>query len=310
MPPVKRPGGVAPKPAAVAANAVNFGDLANYGGGFSLPPGRWSLYFDVRNHQALRADGTPAGAARLGVMVTAHPLDGGDAFEQFLSMGGKAHLSYAPDPNTGKGLIPIPGGPGAPLNNKTNWFLFLNSFYDCGLPAGTLTNDFTVIDGTWTVTGEMAEPEDRKGFGSSSTGEAGQEERRAGKIPVIVEILEGGKPWEGGGGMPPATAPATTKTGPKPLTRPTLAPPPPVEEEAGNDDVEAVGLSAAEAVLTASPDGLPKLKLRTEMFKEAGKHGAEMAQAVLDTYFKDDSTINTLLGPLGYKVAGVKIVAA
>jgi hypothetical protein len=94
--------------------------------------------------------------------------------------------------------------------------------YDCGLPEGIFTNDLSVLDGIHVHTQNILEPEDRKGFGSQ-TGEVA-EERRSGLVPVVTEIKEDGKPWEGTGGIPEAAAtPAPVKAGPKAVVKPAVA---------------------------------------------------------------------------------------
>lgn len=290
---------------------VSFGDLGIYGGGFTLPEGDYAMYFDVQMFAGTKQDGSPAGPARLGVMLTAHPLAGGDPVTQFLSMGSKADQSYAPDPENGKGVVAVAGGAGGVLNNKTNWFLFLKSLYDCGLPAGVFDNDFTTIDGIHVHTQSIPEPEDRKGFGSSRTGD--QEENRANKtIPVVTAILDSGKPWEGTGGVPAAKTGPTGVVGKKaPAAAPKAAPKaaakapaaPAVELDA--DDLKAQAQTAAAGVLEKNPGGCAKVVLRTGVFK-AIKDEA-LGNVVLETFFKDDATLNGLIGDLGYTVAGMMV---
>lgn len=320
MAPIRRPAVAAAPP---AVEGFNFGDMDLYAGGFTLPEGEYALEFDVRMHAGTKADGTPAGAARLGVMLTAHPLRGGEPVNQFLSMGGSAHLSFAPNPATGKGVVVVPGGAGANPNNKTNWFLFLKSLYDCGLPKGIFTNDLTTIDGVWVRTQNMPEPEERKGFGGSKTGEVQQEERKPGLVPLVSEIIDGGKPWEGSGGFdftpaaaaPPAVRPAARVAAPAAaaVRRPVaVAPPAPVAEVAADDaDVFTAAINGATDVLTKNPAGVTKLLMRTGTFKAVNeKQGAEMAQAVIDSYFGSDDLLNTVLGQLGFAVVGTSIKPA
>lgn len=300
-----------PPPAPVG---VNFGALNAYSGGFTLPEGDYALDFNVIMHQATDKGGNAKGLARLGVMLTAYPLRGGEPMEQFLSMGSKAAESFAPDPETGKGLVAVAGGAGGNLNNKTNWFLFLKSLYDCGLPEGIFTNDFSVLDGIHVHTQNIPEPEDRKGF-QSQTGEAAGEERRSGLVPVVSEIKDDGKPWEGGGGIPEAGAPAVVakpavKQGVKPglVARKPVPVPVAVEEEAGEDtdDVATAAVNAVSAVLEKAPNGLTKVKLRVDVFKAITD--ADMKQAVTDAYFSSDDALNGLLGQVGYVIKGVQVV--
>jgi hypothetical protein len=321
----------APAPAPVAvASGVNFGDLDFYAGGFTLPKGLYAMEHDVCMHAATKQDGTPLGKARLGVMLTAHPIqeDGSpvlaaEPLQQFLSMGSKADQSFAPDPATGKSLVPIPGAPSTSAPKSTNWALYLKSLYDTGLPKGIFTNDITVLDGVWVRTDLVPEPEDRKNFAKSQTGENAdqpEERRGSGQVPVVTEILEGGKPWEGGGGFLAETAPAAAPKAP--LARPAaVAPKPavarpaaaPVAAPAAAADDEAVQIAASNGItevltVPANANGVSKLILRTSTFKAVtAAAGAEMAQAVLETYFASDDALNSVLGPLGYSVQGIAV---
>lgn len=277
-----------------ATDGVNFGDLGFYSGGFTLPEGDYTLTFKVQNFDGFGTG--KKGPMRLGVMLDAQASDG-EVKQVFYSMGSKADQSYAPNPSTGKGLVPIPGGPGGGLNNSTNWMVFLKSLYDAGLPQGVFTNDLGVLDGVKVHMVQIPEPEDRKGF-QSATGEAGQEPRQNQKIAVVSEILDGGKPWE--------TGQAQTK--PAAAAKPTAAPAP-VQEASADDDVLTAALAGLEVVLTKSPNGCTKLLARTGTFAAvSGAYSAEMATAVIDTYFSSDDALNTALGQLGYKVAGPKVV--
>jgi len=310
----------APAPAAV--EGVNFGSMEMYVQGGGMPEGDYALEFSVLMFQATTQAGVPRGPARLGVQVTAHSLTGSDEKprEQFYSMGRNADKSFAPDPDTGKGLVPIPGAPAGTLPNSTNWALFLKSLYDSGLPQGVFTNDLSVLDGVWVHIANVPEPEDRKSF-APKTGEAATEERMgSGMVAVVTEIKDDGKPWEGSGGVPEAGTPApaakvtkvagkiTPKVAPKPLAKKAAAPAP-VEEAADEGAIESAAINGATAVLEASPDGVTKLLMRTGTFKHVSTaEGADMAQAVIETYFGSDEALNAVLGQLGYKVSGQKVV--
>lgn len=308
---------LAPRP----VEGVNFGDLGFYSGGFSLPEGDYALEFNAVMFAGTKQDGTPAGPERLGVMVNAHPLRGGDMQQQFFSMGSKAHLSFAPNPETGKGLVPVPGGPASGANNKTNWFLFLKSMYDCGLPQGIFSNDLIVLDGIHVHTQQVPEPEDRKGF-QAQTGEAAQEERRSGMVPIVSAILDDGKPWEGTGGIPEADAPAPAPVAKLPVKLAPKAPVKPiarvapvaaasVAEATDDEGVMTAAINGVTEVLTASPNGISKLLLRTGTFKAVtAVNGGPVAQQVLDTYFQTDEALNSILNQLGYASVGGQVKPA
>jgi len=335
------------RPAPPAPAGVNFGELEFYSGGFLLPEGDYALYFDVRIHAYTKGDGS-RGQEMLGAMVTAYPLAGGDPHEQFIGFGRKAIQSFAPDADAqswnqlgSTGIVPIPGGPSATLAGMTNWNLFLKSLYDCGLPAGTFTNDVSVLDGMWVHTKNIPEPEERKGFGQQ-TGEV-QEERRAGLVPVVTEIFDDGKPWEGTGGLPEgagdapapkvaAPVPVARRAAPAPAARPTPAARPavaarptparraapaaaPVEEEAqaGDADVREAAVAGLTSVLTTKGNekGMTLLKLRTQTFTSVKKvQGEDVAQAVVDQIFEDPAQLGDVLGDVGYALNGANVAPA
>lgn len=310
------------KPLASAAPEINFGDYGFYVAGGGMPEGNYALEFMTQMFQATnQTTGVAKGPARLGVMVKAHPLDGGEPRNQFYSMGSKSHESFQPNPDTGKGLVAVPDGPGASnLNNSTNWAYFLKSLYDSGMPQGIFRNDLSVLDGIHVHLHSIPEPEDRKGFQNSKTSEVDGEPRKAGTISVVSEILEGGAPWEGGGGIPdPAAAKApVAKAG---AVKPVAKVAPKVAAKAAPVAVATEGLTEEElldlatqgltTVLEASPDGIGTLLARTGVFK-AIKAAAddETASAVLAAHFATDEAMGEVAAALGYKVAGKKIVPA
>jgi hypothetical protein len=295
------------RPVPPQTEGVNFGSLEMYVAGGGLPEGDYALEFNVIMFQAQTQAGIQKGPPRLGVQIVAHSLTDPSSAprEQFYSMGTNADKSFAPNPNTGKGLVPIPGGVAATLPQSTNWAIFLKSLYDSGLPEGIFTNDLSVLDGVHVHTSNIPEPEERKGF-QSRTGEAA-EDRKPGIISVVTEIKDDGKPWEGSGGIPeagsaPAKGPVKVVKPAVPIRKPVAAPPPAAAEE--DTDVKAAAINAISSVIEKSPDGTTKLKLRTETFKSAGQ---EMGQAIIETYFGDDEALNSILGELGYGLVGSAI---
>lgn len=323
-----------PAPTAVAQPAVggfNFGDLNNYSGGGGIPPGAYALEFNVQLFQPQNQQGVTKGPIRLGVMVTAHSLSdpahrGDNAYTQFYSMGSAADKSFAPRPD-GKGVLPIPGGPATTMNNQTNWFIFIKSLYDCGLPQGILSNDFTVIDGIHVEVTQVPEPSERATFikQQNALNEAAPtEDRRPQNISIVSEIKDNGKPWEGSGGIPAAGAPAVAPapvSKPNGLARPAAAPaqtPAPTTAQAQtsqytDEDIAIAAQSAVTEVLTKNLKGLPRLKLRTDSFNELVRQfGDDVAQAVTNVYFATgmDDNLSTLLGELGYKLEGPQVKPA
>lgn len=211
---------------------VSIGNLDFYTGGLGIPAGNYVLFFENQLFAGTRADGTSAGEARLGVMVSAYPFEDLEHPKtQFLSYGSNAHKSFMVDPDSqGMKILPIPGAPGAAgnLNNQTNWYFFLKSMYDQGMPPEYLDDDLSVIQGIWATISQVDEPAGRKDF-RAKTGESafGGDEKRNNKIPIIAEVLPDGSPWEGGGGMPEAPAPTPTPKPAPALARPGPKPPAP-----------------------------------------------------------------------------------
>lgn len=318
---------------AAVQQGINFLDLSMYASaGFGIPEGYYALEFTVMNYQPEKKDGTRIGESRLGIMVKAHSLQdvskqGDGAYSQHYSMGTNADKMYSPDPDTGKRLIPIPGAAQGPLQKLTNWEVLLKSLFSCGLTPEALggkLDDVSPLDGVWVHMRPEPEPEERKGF-RAKTGEqamlAGQQGQQADKgvqmIAVVTEILEGGAPWEGGGGIPenevvpipglgaPAVA-APAKVAP--ITKGKAVPAATVAAAAapaGDDELHTAGLNAFASVLEKDKEGkgMPKAKFRTEVFKVGGANG----EAIVNTYFADDATLNALLAECGYMAEGIFI---
>ena len=304
-------------PAPVAG--INFGSLDMYAAGGGLPDGDYILEdLTVQMYQAQTQGGISKGPQRLGVMITLRPLSEPteeNKRTQFYSMGGKADQSFAPNPETGKGLVAIPGAPATSLNNSTNWALFLKSMYDSGLPSGIFSNDLTVLDGVHVHMQNVPEPAERKGF-ASATSEA-TEERKAGTIAIVTEIKEDGKPWEGGGGLSEVKAPAAKTTAkavaPKPAAAKVKPAPAPVPEQSGDEDVRSAAINGISTVLEKKPNGCPRLLLRTETFKIVKEAVSEdMAGAVISGFFEagTEDALGGLLGELGYQLVSGQIKPA
>lgn len=311
------------KPAPAPTVGVAFGALSFYAGGSRmLPRGLYAMEHDIHMFTPTKADGTPSGKASfLAVQLTAHPIDEegnstGEAIVQQLSMGSKASLSFAPHPETGKGLVLVPGGPSSTLPTNTNWQLYLKSLYDAGLPEEVLSDDFSVIDGIWVRTDNVPEPEERKGYGTAAaTGEASQEQNQGPKlVPTVIEILENGKPWEGTGGIPDAEAPKAApapakKTAPaKPAPAAKKVAPAPAPAPEADEDEQTAASNAITSVLEKNPNGCTKIALRTGTFKALqASHDAETTKAIMDSVFANDDSLNAVLADLGYQVAGIQV---
>lgn len=299
---------------------VNIGDYKQLTSGYTIPDGAYTCFFNVVMHAGFGTN-TRNLPPRLGLMMDAFPLDRPveKAYQAFFGFGKDAEKSFAPNPVTGKGLVRVPGGPGTMPYASTNYGYFLKSLYDCGLPEGVLSNDFTVIDGSHLHLTSQPEPEERKGF-VNNTAEV-QEPRKDSKITVVTEILDGGKPWEGTGGMPvfdnspktapkvaPKTAPAArapAKTGPVAVA----APAPTTTDAEVDETVQTAAITAASEVITQFPNGTTKTLLKTRV-KTALASDPDLAAAVDATYLADDNGLTTLLGFLGYSLKGPMVVVA
>lgn len=314
------------KAQAAAAAGVNWLVPEFYAGGGGLPEGDYALEFNVQMHQSVDQNGNPRGPNRLGVMLTAHSLEdtNAEARTYFLSMGRNADKSFAPSED-GKSIVPVPGGPASTLPSSTNWAVFFKSLLDCdpGV-AEVVSTDISPLDGIHVHIANIPEPEERKSFqgGSMSEVEGQQGPRRPGVIPVVSEIKEDGKPWEGGGGVPEAEAPkAKAKPGAKPAAKaaPAKAAPakpaakakPAPAPAAGTDDedVKTAALTGIGEFLEKNPSGGMKVLLRTTTHKKVtADFGAEMAQTVADTYFADDDALNALLAEVEFTIDKGKVI--
>lgn len=312
------------RPAAVASEDVNIGDYKQLSSGFNIPDGSYACFFNIVMHAGFGKDTTRV--PRLVVMLDAFPLDHPveKPFQVALGLGRDIEKSFAPNPVTGKGLVRIPGGPGTMPYTSTNYGYFLKSLYDCGLPEGVLSNDFSVIDGVHLHLTSQPEPEERKGF-VNTTAEV-QEPRKDAKITVVTEILDGGKPWEGTGGMPvfdaapkaaPAPkvaskpAPAKVAGKPVPVAAPVAAPVAlaPTTDTEVDEAIQTAAITAASEVITQFPNGTTKTLLKTRV-KTALAGDPDLAAAVDATYLADDNGLATLLGFLGYALKGPMVVVA
>lgn len=290
-----------------APEAVNFGDLSLYSSGAIVPEGNYIISYKIQMHDGF---GTEKGPLRLGVMADFIPLDDVSAKPKqlFYSMGTNADKSFAPNPDTGKGLVVIPNGTPFHWNDSTNWAIHLKSLYDSGLPPGVFTNDLTVIDGVWAHVVQIDPPDSRKNMQSNTAEVATAVNRPPGKITVVSEVLDGGAPWEGGGGVPKTgkvVAKAAVKPGPVPVV---AAAPAPVATN--DEDIVTAALTGLSTVFEKNPDGMMKIKVNTDTYAAVkDKFGEQMASDVT-TFLKDGDNLATLLGELGYKVAGIKVVPA
>lgn len=299
---------------APAAAGFDFGNLDAYSSGGGMLEGDYAIAsIMLCMFAGTKKDGSSAGPERLGAKITFRPLTGGDDQENFYSLGSKAHESWQPRED-GKGLVAVTGGPGTAPNASTNWAMFVKSLFDSGLPQGVLQDDLSVLEGTHVHIQNVPEPAERKGF-KALTGEAGMEDKPR-TVAIVSEIKDDGKPWEGTGGVPEVEA-AAPKTAAKPVVgkAPVKAPvkaaakAAPAPEPEADGDLESHAINGISAVLTGHEQGMPTLQLRTGTFK-AVKDAVDQptANTVVNTFFKNNDTLNGILGTLGYVVKGAQIV--
>lgn len=306
----------------VEVAGINFGDPEMYSGGGGIPPGKYALEFTVQMFQGQDKQGVSKFAARLGVMVKAHSLTdpdhtGDKAYTQFYSMGTDAHKSFAPNAETGKGLVVVPGGGAVTLPRLTNWNVFLDQMYNAGLPQGVFSNDISALDGLHAVLAHIDEPDERKSFTGGAMG-ASAEPKGKKTIAVVSEILDDGKPWEGTGGIPDGTAASAKVNGKAPAgpvaVKKTASAP--AQAQTDEADVLTAAQSAATTVISgndpqtkkSNAGGMLHLKFRTGTFSAVKKtYGDDMAQAVADQFFGSADATNVLLNALGYETDGVNV---
>ncbi len=261
-----------------------------------------------------KKDGTLVGPAKLAVRIQMDPVNGYQQGEEprqpvHYSMGTAAHLTYQPDPETGKSLVLVPGGPAAPLYESTNWYILFKSLLDCGMPEN-VGDDVSVLEGIIVHVVSVPEPEERKGF-RVSTSEM-QPEQKERKIPVVMEIKSA--PW-----MEAAPAPRVApKIAPSPAVKAALvqakAPAPkvngkapaPAPDEGGENRTSL--LNAVAQFLETSPNGAKRAVLRLACVKLLADNPSKAE--ILNEYFSDDEALGGVLGEIGYKMEGDSVALA
>lgn len=322
-------------PAPPAGGSVNFGGDGFFTGGLGLPEGNYAVSFTTQMFQATKADGTPSRLpAFLSVMGTFYPIDPqtgaliGEPIEHPMNCGGQAHESFLPSAD-GKGFDAVPNGKAQGMWNLSAFGIFFDSLKNAGLPPGLVGASFDVLDGVWVHTQNIPEPEEKKAFSKRARAKTGaasmmggqEDEDRVRLVTVVTEILDGGKPWEGSGGIPDADAPIVAKTAPKPAARPAargavagprgVARPAPTPVEAPDADVADAALSAVAAVLGAKPNGITTLQLKTEAFQACKKEsGDDVAQVVMSEFLQSNDNLGEILGQLGYAIQGLMVKPA
>jgi len=334
MPVARRVAAAPPPPPPQSGGSVTFGGEGFFSGGLGLPEGNYAVTFSTQMFQPTKADGTASRTpAFLAVMGTFYPIDAqgnslGEPTDHPLSCGSQASESFVPSAD-GKGFDAIPNGKAQGMWNLSAFGIFYDSLKNAGLPPGLVTNDFSVLDGVWVHTQNIPEPEEKREFSKRARAKTGaaamqggqEDDSRTRTVTVVTEILEGGKPWEGTGGIPDVDAPAppvqtAPKPGPRavagrPAARAVVAPPPPPPAAAGEgieDDVAQAALNACSEVLSTKPNGLTKVALKTAAFTAAKKtYGDDVAQAVMSDWLQSDETLNGVLDELGYTISGLMV---
>ncbi len=293
---------------------VPFLDMSTYAEGgqsFDIPEGNYAIQYRVVN--AKYTDGTTP----IGTEITAFPLGGGDPVVKFITYGKGMEESWMP---SGDGMSVLETEQEEdfvrkPFSKKGNWAVHLKSLYDAVPDIPNLSDSFEPIDGIWATIQNIPEPEERSTFGQSTAEETEKRKKFPNKIPVITAILDGGKPWEGGGGFDFEAKPTKTvaKKPAPPAVKPKAKPTPEPEEEAEEEqdeneasDATTVADSAVAAFLAKNKAGSSSAMLQTSVFSAVKKeHGAEMAQAVMGI-LKGDS-YEALLGGHSFELKGVMV---
>lgn len=320
---------LAPAPVVESGN-VNFGSDGFFSGGLGLPEGDYAVEFNVGMFQAMKADGTLSKTpAFLAVVPTFYPInkDGqliGEPTEHPLGCGSSAHESFVPS-SDGKGFQAVPNGKSQGMWNLSNFGIFYDSLKNAGLPPGLVSNSFGVLDGIWIHVQNVAEPEEKRAASKRAKAKTGaaammggpEEQDRDRTVLIVSEILEGGRPWDGGGGIPVAedaapapvkgarVAPRVVAAAPAPRLGRTTAP---AAAPAADDSAIAdAALAACSAVLGRTPTPT-KVQLKTDTFQEVKKtYGDEMAQLVMDQYLQTDEMLGAVLAELQYAIKGLRV---
>lgn len=297
------------KKAAVAdpmAGCFALGDMEQYTAGGGFPEGQYS--WDDLTIMLHDGFGEKKGPKRLGVMITMTEQEGeadpatGQAKErkQFYSFGSSADKSFAPHPS-GKGIVPIPGGPKTTLQQGTNWTILVRSLIDSGMPeTGIFVNNVSVFEGGVYHMQAIDEPAERAGY-QSKTAEV-QEERKPNKIAVVTEIITA--PWE------EAEAPKpTVKTTAKPTVKTVAKPAAVVEAETEELDEDALLVAVngglASALEKCTKVGMAKTTVKTAAAKAILKqYDEDTMTAATENYLSNDDVLEALLAELGFAVKG------
>lgn len=289
----------------------NLGVLEDYQQGFTVPEGDY-IFKDINIIMFEGFGDKKFDKATLSVMIDLVSLNEPTAEVRQVpyGLGKSADLSWAPNPEDGKSIVPVEGGPGSKLTEGTNWIILLKSLYDAGLPAGIFTDNVTPLIGTHVHMMNVPPPAERQGFGGTQTGESSGPPKKPRDILIVSEIKDDGKPWEGTGGIPEDKPKKTLgKPAPK-LVKPAAKKEPEPEPDGDDEAILTAAVNSISSVLEKNPKGLPKLALRTQVFSATKKaEGDDMAQAV-QNLMTDDTQVTSILEQLGYTVKGVQVVVA
>lgn len=329
-------------PAAPASGgSVNFGGAGFFTGGMGLPEGNYAATFSTQVFQPTKADGTASRTpAFLAVMGTFYPIDPatgelrGEIEEHPFNCGPNALESFVPSAD-GKGFDAIPNGKSQGMWNLSAFGVFLDSLKACGLPPSYVSNDFSVLDGIWIHTQNIPEPDEKRAYGqraraktgaAAMSGQGADDQDRVRLNVICTEILEGGKPWEGTGGIPDESEAAAPKVASRiapraaaPVARPASriaprVPPPaaaPQSEEMSEEDINNAAINAASESLGKNPNGMTTAALKVAIFQFCAKeYGDDVAQAVQNTWVQPMDAFKALLQQNGYVVSGVSVKRA
>jgi hypothetical protein len=174
----------------------------------------------------------------------------------------------------------------------------------------------------WASIGTEPEPaewgQQRKGGNAAAKGLVGggaaKEEERTytpGVIPIVTAFLDGGLPWEGGGGMPEGAEAAPAAPAAK--GKPAVAAKAKAKAAVSADDLdmEEVAKEAIGDALSELGDGTVTVKIKNHAFAYVQKaYSEEAAASFMDQVGNDDAAFIMILEALGRKIGPMKKVIA
>jgi len=304
------------QPPAGTGMGPNLMDTSIFVSGGGVPDGDYCIFAEYAIHTPTdKATGAPKGDPKLGVMVTYYAINdlAAEPRKQHYSVGRNAHKSFMPNAD-GSGIVPIPGAPPQPFYHDTAWEVFINEAVNAGVPD-KLPGPKS-LNGFWVHITQVNEPESwSKMPQTGATAEVQGKPREPVKIAVISQILPGGNPLQGGGGLEalqkgakPVSTVVTAKDI-KAIVGATAAATLPADG-VNLEDLAAAVEEAATAALEKPENskGMPRGKFRQEVgdFLDA-QFGADVKDAAFTEVISNEAELNKILGKLGFVLQGLQV---